>query len=191
MHPSSPGQRCVSGRGSPRLTWALGRGPTSPASRTPPRRLPLCPAACPHAAGRLGTPRPPARTPPGPGSAATSGTWSPQASRVPLPRRGRPRAQPGSTRRLRRPPAPAASTTGAALTAMPGLGFRGLRPTQAWQRPSTLTSRAASWRPRRSRRGRTARGRPSAARPPSPPRPSPGRGDNCSAAPRRRHTSVC
>lgn len=67
MHPSSTGQRRVSGRGPrppTRSRGRFGRGPTSPAARIPPRCLPLCPAAGPHAAGRLGTRRPPARTPP-------------------------------------------------------------------------------------------------------------------------------
>lgn len=76
--------------------------------------------------GRPETPRPPAHTPPEPGSVATSGTRGSQDGRVPPPSRSTSPAQAGSTRRPRRQPAPAAPTTGAALTATPGPRF--LRP---------------------------------------------------------------
>lgn len=107
------------------LTWAL--RPRPHVTRFPDRRhLLLCPAASPHAAGGPGTPRPPARTPPEPGSAATSGTRDSQVGRVPPPGRGRPQAQTSRTRRPRLRATPADLTTSAALTATPGLRF--LRP---------------------------------------------------------------
>lgn len=183
VHPSSTGQRRVSGRGPrppPRSRGRFGRGPTSPlpgphrgASHSAPQLAPTQLVPTPRAGsgppgaglgghvGGPGTPRRPrsssARGPP-------SGAARPHAEAAP-------------------PTGPAAPTTGAALTAMPGSGPCGLGPAQAWLRPRAVTSRAASWRPRRSRRGRTARGRPSAAPSAVAASSRPGRGDHCSAAP--------
>lgn len=120
MHPSSLGTALRPPPRSlpPPLTWAV-------RPRLHVTRIPDPTAAPPAVPGRF-SPTPQARTAPEPGSAATLGIRGLRPAATLPPGRGRPRAQPGRTRRPRRQPAPAVPTTGAALTATPGLWL--LRP---------------------------------------------------------------
>lgn len=166
------------------LTWAL-------RPRLHVTRIPDPTAAPPAVPGRF-SPTPQARTAPEPGSAATLGIRGLRpAATVPQARAalGPSLAARGGRAANRPPPSPQPAPLSPQRR---DSGSCGLRPTQAWLRPGASTPRAASWEPWRSRRGRTARGQPSAAlSAAAPPPPGPGRCDNCSAAPRRRHTSVC
>lgn len=160
----------------------FGRGPTSPASPTPTAAPPALPRSWSPRRGAGSGPggclRAPSPPPQGRARRPRPEPGAPQAGRAPPPRRGCPRTQPRRTA-SRPPPLPQRAPRSPRRR---GSGCCDLGPTQAWLPPRAVASRAASWRPRRSRRGRTARGRPPAA-PSAAASCDPGRGDNRSAAP--------